>query len=43
MEKVDEYLKDMGVPPLSSYLAEISKVYYGGKKTVRLATPEESE
>jgi hypothetical protein len=40
--KVDEYLKEMGVPPLSQYLADVSKYLYQGKP-VRLAKPEESD
>jgi hypothetical protein len=38
--KVDDYLKEMGVPSFASYL-EAVKHYTG--KPVRLATPEESE
>jgi hypothetical protein len=38
--KVDDYLKEMGVPPLASYLETVRR--YTGKP-VRLATPEESE
>lgn len=29
--KVDEYLKDMGLPPFSTYLADASKYLYDGK------------
>jgi hypothetical protein len=29
--KVDEYLKDMGLPPFSAYLADASKYLYDGK------------
>ncbi|MDP9121440.1 MAG: hypothetical protein M3O15_08750 [Acidobacteriota bacterium] len=40
--KVDDYLKELGLPPLSNYLADVSKYLYDGKP-VRLATAEESD
>ncbi|MGH7484014.1 MAG: DUF6624 domain-containing protein [bacterium] len=40
--KVDVFLKEMGLPPLSHYMADVSKFLYNGKP-VRLARPEESE
>jgi len=40
--RVDEYLSQMSLPSLSSYMADVSKYLYNGKP-VRLATPEESE
>jgi hypothetical protein len=40
--KVDDYLKELGLPALSNYMADVSKYLYNGK-AVRLPTPEESE
>lgn len=40
--RVDAYLKELGLPPLSNYLADLSKFAFGGKP-IRFATPEESE
>jgi hypothetical protein len=40
--KVDDYLKAIGVPPLSKYMADASKILFDGRP-IRLATPEESE
>jgi hypothetical protein len=40
--KVDAYLKEIGVYPLSKYREEASKVLFKGQP-IRLATPEESE
>lgn len=35
-DKVDSYLKEMGLPPLDSYLADVCNYFYPGKK-IRLA------
>jgi len=40
--KVDDYLKAMGIPPLSKYMADASKILFDGRP-IRLATPEESD
>jgi len=40
--KVDDYLKEIGVYPLSKYREEASRVLFKGRP-IRLATPEEAE
>jgi hypothetical protein len=40
--KVDQYLKAIGAPPLSQYMADASAALYNGRP-IRLATPEESD
>lgn len=40
--RVDEYLRAIGLPPLSKYLADASAALYNGRP-IRLATAEESD
>lgn len=39
--RVDQYLGEIGLPPLKSYLTEVSNALYEGKKTVRLDRRED--
>lgn len=39
--RVDEYLGEIGLPPLSNYLTEVSNAFYKGKKKVRVARRED--
>ena len=39
--RVDEYLGEIGLPPLSAYLKDVSNALYDGKKKVRVARRED--